>query len=343
MMGYIRHVGILDGFRRENISCRKKGYRLKIWEAIMKFFENLGKNFSSASSNLSGKAKNFAEIKQLNKEIENLEEDIDDWMQDIGEMVYRKMKDDTLPDPDLRQLIDNIDEAKLALAQKEAKKNELKGIVVCVCCGKEINAYSKFCPECGAKQPDLESKLSGQAEDKANLKQGVYSEQNIEKNEKLESSFSWDKVHADEDACPEDTMVTEAVKDVFSEGEMVTEAVNEFKKGVREFYEASDQEDVSEKNAILTSRDESDESTDAINLEEAEECTDGANLEESAEGMDQTKIAPSLEKEEEKEEPFLAEAFCPDCGHPFRIGTKYCSACGASLTFSEEKEEASKQ
>ncbi len=82
-----------------------------------------------------------------------------------------------------------------------------------------------------------------------------------------------------------------------------------------------------------TGAEENVEVSEETMVEETVEMSE-ADETEVVEATAQTETEEPEEGEKAEEKP-PAEAFCPECGHLFVEGTKYCSVCGAPLTFED--------
>lgn len=75
---------------------------------------------------------------------------------EIGRIVKIRLAD-KIDDAEIQGLISNIDTTLEELKTLNEKLNTLNGIKVCTNCGHNIPINVAFCPDCGAKQPVVQS------------------------------------------------------------------------------------------------------------------------------------------------------------------------------------------
>lgn len=121
----------------------------------MEFFEKLGKNATDTFNSAGEKANRFAGKTKLKFKINDNKSKIKDLYQDIGKKVYQKYVLDGNLDikeeiqEELTKIAGLSDEIEIYENQMLALDDKKQ----CVNCKNKIEKSVKFCPECGAEQP----------------------------------------------------------------------------------------------------------------------------------------------------------------------------------------------
>ena len=121
----------------------------------MEFFEKLGKNATDTFNSAGEKANRFAGKTKLKFKINDNKSKIKDLYQDIGKKVYQKYVLDGNLDikeeiqEELTKIAGLSDEIEIYENQMLALDDKKQ----CVNCKNKIEKNVKFCPECGAEQP----------------------------------------------------------------------------------------------------------------------------------------------------------------------------------------------
>ncbi|MBQ9915566.1 MAG: zinc ribbon domain-containing protein [Clostridia bacterium] len=117
-----------------------------------KIISDLKQTFNSAVKK-SGELVEFTKAKLAATDIKN---NIQTRYAKLGELAYLTAKGEDVSAEIAENLVAEIDELKIALAEKEAKAADLSNKKVCASCGKASPAEASFCPACGNPFTDAE-------------------------------------------------------------------------------------------------------------------------------------------------------------------------------------------
>lgn len=122
----------------------------------MDFFEKLGKKATETFNNAGEKANKIAEDTKLKFKINDCKSKIEDLYQDIGKKVYQKYVLDGNLDikEHIQEELTKISEYTDQIEEFEKERLDLADKKQCVNCKNTIERNAKFCPECGAEQPE---------------------------------------------------------------------------------------------------------------------------------------------------------------------------------------------
>lgn len=119
----------------------------------MSIIDKLSSGVTEAGNTISQKAKGISEQTKLSGELSKNKARRDDCIHKLGEAYYQaRIKNE---EPDVEELIHEIEQVDGILEKLTESLNQLKGIVVCENCGTEIEKGNAFCPSCGTpvKEP----------------------------------------------------------------------------------------------------------------------------------------------------------------------------------------------
>lgn len=115
-------------------------------------FTQVTQNAISKSKEVAGVAKLNMEISSLNQEIKNIQTQAGAYVLDNGFLPAN---------PYIADWIEKVNGLKAEIAAKNEKIMELKNVVVCSKCGREVSRSNRFCEHCGAEivisRPESES------------------------------------------------------------------------------------------------------------------------------------------------------------------------------------------
>lgn len=170
----------------------------------MDFFNKLGKKASEAYKVTADKTGKIAKEAKIRMKISELRNEINDIYEEIGKAIYenhvREEKQDI--SKELEEKCTKIDCLSDEIESNLKQCLELKDKKQCPNCYVEIEKDVKFCPECGAKQEEINEEPAKEVEivtennnenqeEKSNLEETVEVESNVnleddEKNEHIE-------------------------------------------------------------------------------------------------------------------------------------------------------------
>ena len=122
----------------------------------MDFFEKLGKTATETFNSAGEKVNRFAEDTKLKLKINDCKSKIKDLYEEIGKKVYEKyVLDGNLDIQELiREELEKIGGYTSQIEEFEKSRLELADMKQCENCKNKIDRSAKFCPECGAEQPE---------------------------------------------------------------------------------------------------------------------------------------------------------------------------------------------
>lgn len=97
-------------------------------------------------------SKKVAEKVKINNAIAKAESRINALYVEIGQK-YEELYAEN-PEADFAEMLSQIAEAKEEIAQAKADLAAVDSAVICESCGKYVQEGQRFCPHCGAKQPE---------------------------------------------------------------------------------------------------------------------------------------------------------------------------------------------
>lgn len=179
----------------------------------MDFFEKLGKKATETFNSAAEKTNKIASETKIKLKINDCKSKIKDLYQDIGKVVYQKfVLDGNLEvKEDIEEQLSKISEYTNQIEEYEKQILELSDLKQCENCKNKIERSAKFCPECGAEQPeeevhevevvDGEDEVSPENEDESeNVAENVASEEGENNNEENRDSAEDVKEHVAEEA-----------------------------------------------------------------------------------------------------------------------------------------------
>ena len=124
----------------------------------MDFFEKLGKKATETFNSAAEKTNKIASETKIKLKINDCKSKIKDLYQDIGKVVYQKfVLDGNLEvKEDIEEQLSKISEYTNQIEEYEKQILELSDLKQCENCKNKIERSAKFCPECGAEQPEEE-------------------------------------------------------------------------------------------------------------------------------------------------------------------------------------------
>ena len=124
----------------------------------MDFFEKLGKKATETFNSAAEKTNKIANEAKLRIKINDCKSKIKDVYQDIGKVVYQKFVLDGQLEvkEDIQEQLSKIKEYTDKIEEYEKQILELTNLKQCANCKNKIEKNAKFCPECGAEQPEEE-------------------------------------------------------------------------------------------------------------------------------------------------------------------------------------------
>ena len=122
----------------------------------MDFFEKLGKKATETFNSAAEKTNKIASEAKLRIKINDCRSKIKDIYQDIGKIVYQKFVLDGQLEvkEDIQEQLSKIKEYTDQIEEYEKQILELTNLKQCENCKNKIDKNAKFCPECGAEQPE---------------------------------------------------------------------------------------------------------------------------------------------------------------------------------------------
>ena len=122
----------------------------------MDFFEKIGKKATETFNSAAEKTNKIASETKIKIKINDCKSKIKDLYQDIGKVVYQKLVLDGKLEvkEDIEEQLSKISELTNQIEEFEKQILELSDMKQCVNCKNKIEKKAKFCPECGAEQPE---------------------------------------------------------------------------------------------------------------------------------------------------------------------------------------------
>ena len=122
----------------------------------MEFFDKLTKKATETYKEVAEKTNKFAEETKLKKKISDRKSEINKIYEEIGKKVYQKhIADEELNiKSDLAEECQRIDELSDEVEKLHSNIIELSNGKICQNCKQVMEKEAKFCPKCGAEQPE---------------------------------------------------------------------------------------------------------------------------------------------------------------------------------------------
>lgn len=105
-------------------------------------FTQVTQNAISKSKEVAGVAKLNMEISSLNQEIKNIQTQVGAYVLDNGFLPAN---------PYIADWMEKVNGLRDEIAAKNEKIMEIKNVVICSKCGKEVSRSNRFCEQCGAE------------------------------------------------------------------------------------------------------------------------------------------------------------------------------------------------
>lgn len=122
----------------------------------MDFFEKLGKKATETFNSAAEKTNKIAGDTKLKIKINDCKSKIRDEYEAIGKRVYEKYVLDGNLDvkEEITEQLNKISALTDEIEEYEKQRLELSDMKQCINCKNKIEKNAKFCPECGAEQPE---------------------------------------------------------------------------------------------------------------------------------------------------------------------------------------------
>ena len=122
----------------------------------MDFFEKLGKKATETFNSAAEKTNKIASEAKIRIKMNDCKSKIKDIYQDIGKIVYQKfvLEGKLEVKEDIQEQLSKIKEYTDQIEEYEKQILELTNLKQCENCKNKIDKNAKFCPECGAEQPE---------------------------------------------------------------------------------------------------------------------------------------------------------------------------------------------
>ncbi len=125
----------------------------------MEFLDKLTKKASETYKGAAEKTSKFAKETKLKMKINENKSKIDELYQEIGKKVYQKHVAGEELDikSDLELECGKVDELSHEIEGFHKEIIDLSNCKICESCKQEMDKDAKFCPKCGAEQPEIEA------------------------------------------------------------------------------------------------------------------------------------------------------------------------------------------
>ena len=123
----------------------------------MDFFEKLTKKASETYKTAAEKTNKLANETKLKLKMNDCKSKINDLYKEIGRKVYEKYTLDGNLDikADIETELNNIQSLVDEIKSCEKQMLELSNIKECINCNSQMEMSARFCPVCGAEQPEI--------------------------------------------------------------------------------------------------------------------------------------------------------------------------------------------
>lgn len=174
----------------------------------MDFFDKLGKKATEAYKVTADKTGKIAKETKLKLKMSELKSTIEDIYEDIGKKVYEKhVKKEEISKEDVLEECNKIDEISNDIEKIRKECLQLKDKKQCTSCYKEIDKTMKFCPECGAKQEEVdEAETIKNVEE---LQDNQVENSNLEEDNKNKKSEDFNKESMQQEEKEKDKIIEE--------------------------------------------------------------------------------------------------------------------------------------
>lgn len=122
----------------------------------MSFFNKISEKISSGATAVSDSTKRMSEIAKLNSKINKNLSEVNNRYTEIGRIVKLELVD-KIDHEDVKRIAAEIDTLLAEVNDSRQRISDLKGVKVCDECGAQISKEVAFCPNCGKKQPVVET------------------------------------------------------------------------------------------------------------------------------------------------------------------------------------------
>ncbi len=235
----------------------------------MDFFEKLSKKATETYKNVADKTNKLASESNIKSKMNDDKKKISVIYTEIGKKVYQRYATDGTLDVknDIQEELNRVDELAKGIEKAESELLTLSGMKKCVKCNQSVPIASKFCPSCGAEQPETVTPT-------AEAVQGAETTQNAEAKEIINqapiektaeetvaeesSTEQEEKKTAEEVSTEVEAIVDEAVKENAQEEKVVEEKPEEEKVEVENVVEEKTEEKVVEEKSEENKEDSSE-------------------------------------------------------------------------------------
>lgn len=156
----------------------------------MDLFDKIGNVASETYKFTAEKTSKIAKEAKIKMKINECKSKISDLYEEIGKIVYQKhvREEDINIKEDIDEYCTQIDSLSKTIEENRMELLNLKDKKQCEQCFAEIEISSKFCPNCGAEQPEekievKEAEIVEEEESKINAEENVHEENKNENNE----------------------------------------------------------------------------------------------------------------------------------------------------------------
>lgn len=115
----------------------------------MAFFDDMVGKMTNFGQDVAKKGKNISDTAKLSSELRNLENEKNNCLMQLGQIFYLQYSD--VMDAQSRTIKERIDDIALKTEQIQQQIQQLKGVVRCPNCQREVSVNSAFCNFCGTK------------------------------------------------------------------------------------------------------------------------------------------------------------------------------------------------
>ena len=126
----------------------------------MELFDKLGDTIVSVSKDATQKAKDISDLARIRMEICSKQDYLNKLFLEIGKIYYDAHKDDE--EKEFKEQMLLIKDVQEVLEELNQQSGQIKGMVKCIACGKEMPMDADFCSKCGTKlvkpEPEKEEK-----------------------------------------------------------------------------------------------------------------------------------------------------------------------------------------
>lgn len=123
----------------------------------MDFFDKLSKKATETYKNVADKTNKMASESNIKGKMNENKKKITAIYTEIGKKVYQRYATDGNLDVknDIQEELNRIDELAKEIEKAEEELLTLSGMKKCIKCNQNVPINSKFCPSCGAEQPEI--------------------------------------------------------------------------------------------------------------------------------------------------------------------------------------------